>query len=217
SDLAGGLLGDIDLRLPFWVAAALALGNFAYGLFVLPESLPPERRTSRVDWGHANPLGALVLLRRYPQVLGLAAGVLLHALAHYVFPAVVVLLADYSYGWGIREVGYVLAAVGVCTAIVQAGLIGRIVAAIGERRALLLGQAAGLAGFPLYAFAPSGIWFLVGIPVIAFWGLANPSLQALATRQVGPEAQGRLQGAFMSLASLAGVVAPVVFSQVFAA
>lgn len=215
--VAGGLLGDIDLRLPFWVAAGLALANFAYGLFVLPESLPAERRTAKVDWSHANPLGALVLLKRYPQVLGLAAVILLDALAHYVFPSVFVLFADHAYDWGIREVGYVLAAVGICTAIVQAGLIGRIVAAVGERRALLIGQCAGLAGFALYSFAPSGMWFLAGIPVMAFWGLANPSLQALATRQVGPDAQGRLQGAFMSLASLAGIVAPGVFSQVFAA
>ena len=125
-------------------------------------------------------------------------------------------LADFRYGWGIREVGYVLATVGICTAIVQAGLIGRIVKAVGERRALLIGQAAGLAGFLLYAFAGQGWLFLVGIPVMAFWGLANPAVQALATRDVDPSEQGRLQGAFMSLASLCGVFAPLMYAGVFA-
>ncbi|TNJ33295.1 MFS transporter [Arenimonas terrae] len=215
--VVGGLLGDIDLRAPFWAASVLALANFVYGWFVLPESLPPEKRSPRFDWSHANPIGSLVLIKRYPHVLGLAAVIMLDNLAHYVFPSVFVLYADYRYDWGIKEVGYVLAAVGICTAIVQAGLIGRLVKALGERRALLVGQACGLAGFTLYAFAPSGWMFLAGIPVMAFWGLANPAVQALATRQVDPAEQGRLQGAFMSLASLAGVAAPVMFTGVFAA
>ena len=212
----GGLLGGIDLRAPFWGAAVLALANFLYGWFVLPESLPVARRTPTFDWSHANPVGALVLLRRYPQVFGLAAVIFLDHLAHYVFPSTFVLFADVRYGWGITEVGYVLAAVGICTAIVQAGLIGKIVKAVGERRALLIGQTAGLAGFLLYAFAGQGWLFLAGIPVMAFWGLANPSVQALATRDVDPSEQGRLQGAFMSLGSLAGIFAPMLFATVFA-
>jgi DHA1 family tetracycline resistance protein-like MFS transporter len=214
--VVGGLLGDIDVRAPFWAAAALALANFLYGLFVLPESLPVEKRTRRFDWTHANPVGSLLLLRRYPQVFALAAVVFLDALAHYVFPSVFVLFADVRFGWGIKQVGYALAAVGLCTAIVQAGLIGRIVRALGERRALLIGQGAGLAGFLLYAFAGEGWVFLLGIPVMAFWGLANPSVQALATRAVGAGEQGRLQGAFMSLASLCGVFAPLMYASVFA-
>ncbi|KFN50700.1 TCR/Tet family MFS transporter [Arenimonas composti] len=214
--VVGGVLGDIDVRAPFWAAAALALANFLYGLFVLPESLPVEKRTPRFDWAHANPVGALVLLRRYPQVFGLAAVIFLDSLAHYVFPSVFVLFADVRFDWGIKQVGYVLAGVGLCTAIVQAGLIGRIVKAVGERRALLIGQSAGLAGFLLYAFAGEGWLFLLGIPVMAFWGLANPSVQALATRAVGADEQGRLQGAFMSLASLCGVFAPLMYASVFA-
>ncbi|MFY2763982.1 TCR/Tet family MFS transporter [Arenimonas sp. MALMAid1274] len=214
--VAGGLLGDIDLRAPFWAASALALANFLYGYFVLPESLPPERRSPKFDWAHANPVGSVLMIRRYPQVFGLAAVILLDNLAHYVFPTVFVLFAAYRYDWGTKEVGYVLALVGICTALVQAGLTGRIVKAIGERRALLVGQACGLAGFLVYAFAPTGAWFLAGIPVMAFWGLANPAVQALATARVGPDEQGRLQGAFMSLGSLSGVFAPMIFATVFA-
>ena len=213
--LLGGWLGEVHLRLPFWFAAGLALLNFCYGLFVLPESLPPEKRARKFDWSHANPLGSLVLLKRYPQVFGLAAVVFIANLAHYVYPSIFVLFADYQYQWGPREVGWVLAAVGVCSVIVQAGLVGRIVHAIGERRALLLGLSCGMLGFGIYGFADSGWIFLVGLPISAIWGLAAPSTQALITRQVGPEVQGRIQGALMSLVSMAGIIGPGVFAGSF--
>jgi DHA1 family tetracycline resistance protein-like MFS transporter len=213
--LLGGWLGDIHLRLPFWFAAGLALLNFCYGLFVLPESLPPEKRARTFDWSHANPLGSIVLLRRYPQVFGLAAVVFIANLAHYVYPSIFVLFADYMYQWGPREVGWVLAAVGVCSVIVQAGLVGRVVHAIGERRALLLGLSCGLVGFGIYGFADAGWMFLVGIPISAIWGLAAPSTQALITRQVGADVQGRIQGALMSLVSMAGIIGPGIFAGSF--
>ena len=214
--LIGGWLGGIDLRLPFWFAAGLALLNFLYGWFVLPESLPPERRSPRFDAAHANPFGALVLLRAYPQVFGLAAVVFLANLAHYVYPSIFVLFADYRYQWGPREVSWVLAAVGVLSIIVNVGLVGRTVRAIGERRTLLLGLACGVAGFVIYGLADHGWLFLVGLPVSALWALAAPATQALITRQVGPEVQGRIQGALMSLTSLAGIAGPLVFANVFA-
>ncbi len=214
--LIGGWLGGIDLRLPFWFAAGLALLNFLYGWFVLPESLPPERRSPRFDTAHANPFGALVLLRAYPQVFGLAAVVFLANLAHYVYPSIFVLFADYRYQWGPREVSWVLAAVGVLSIIVNVGLVGRTVRAIGERRTLLLGLACGVAGFVIYGLAGHGWLFLVGLPVSALWALAAPATQALITRQVGPEVQGRIQGALMSLTSLAGIAGPLVFANVFA-
>jgi len=116
----GGFLSGYGVRAPFWGAAVLALCNFAYGLFVLPESLPPEKRSKRIDWSHANPFGALLRLRRYPQVLGLAVVTFLWNLAHYVLPAIFVLYADYRYQWGARSVGYVLGGVGLCGAIVPA-------------------------------------------------------------------------------------------------
>ncbi|MCJ0826249.1 TCR/Tet family MFS transporter [Luteimonas sp. 50] len=213
--LLGGWLGDVHLRLPFWFAAGLALLNFCYGLLVLPESLPPEKRAAKFDWSHANPLGSIGLLKRYPQVFGLAAVVFIANLAHYVYPSIFVLFADYRYGWGPREVGWVLAAVGVCSVIVQAGVVGRVVAALGERRALLLGLSCGLLGFGIYGFADVGWMFLVGIPISAIWGLAAPSTQALITRQVGSDVQGRIQGALMSLVSMAGIIGPGIFAGSF--
>jgi MFS transporter, DHA1 family, tetracycline resistance protein len=212
----GGFLGGIDLRFPFWAAAALALANFLYGYFVLPESLPPEKRTTRFDWSHANPLGSLILLRRYRQVFGLAAVVLLTNLAHYVLQSVFVLYADYRFDWGPQQVGYTLALVGVCNAFTQAWLVGKLVPRIGERRTLLAGLVFGAAGFATMALAPTPTIFLVGIPMLALWGIAGPSTQALMTRQVDPREQGRLQGAVSSLASLAGIFGPAIFTQIFA-
>ncbi|HEY6894532.1 MAG TPA: TCR/Tet family MFS transporter [Rhodanobacteraceae bacterium] len=213
----GGFLGEIDTRLPFKAAVVLCLTNFVYGLFVLPESLPPERRTPRFDWAHANPLGALKLLRRYPQVLGLISVLFLLAFAHMVYPSTFVLYADYRFGWGPQMVGYTLAAVGVLAAIVQGGLIKKIVTALGERRTLLLGLGCGTLGFALYGLAPSGPWFWAAMPIAALWGIAQPAAQAIMTRQVDPTEQGRLQGAVASLSSVAGIFAPTVFTRAFAA
>src|SRR5690606_26387150 len=214
--MLGGWLGRIDLRLPFWFAAGLALLNSLYRLFVLPESLPPERRTARFELAHANPLGALRLLRRYPQVLGLAAVVLLANLAHYVYPSVFVLFADYRFGWGPTEVGWVLAAVGVMSIIVNAGLVGWVVRTLGERRTLLLGLGCGVVGFGIYGIAGTPWLLLAGLPVSALWALASPATQALITREVGSEVQGRVQGALMSLVSLAGIIGPLLFANTFA-
>ena len=213
--LIGGVLGDIDLRLPFWFAAGLALLNFCYGLFVLPESLGVEQRAPKFDWSHANPFGSMKLLARYPQVFGLATVVFIANLAHYVYPSVFVLYADYRYDWGQREVGYVLALVGVLSVIVNVVLVGKAVQRLGERRALLGSLLCGAAGFAIYGYAFVGWIFLVGLPISALWAISAPATQALITRQVGPDVQGRIQGALMSLTSMAGIVGPAVFAGSF--
>jgi DHA1 family tetracycline resistance protein-like MFS transporter len=213
--LVGGVLGDVDIRLPFVFASGLALVNFAYGWFVLPESLPPARRSARFDWSHANPFGSIVLLASYPQVFALAAVVFLANLAHYVYPSVFVLFADYRYGWDQKHVGYVLAAVGVLSIVVNVVLVGRFVARLGERRTLLVGLACGVVGFAVYGAADVGWIFLVGLPISALWGVAAPATQALITREVGPAVQGRIQGALMRRIALAGVFGPAIFSGSF--
>lgn len=212
----GGYLSTFNLRAPFWFAAGLATLNFLYGWFVLPESLPKEKRTARFDWAHANPVGSLVLLKKYPQVFGLAAVVFLANFAHYVYPSVFVLFAEYQYQWTNQQVGWVLAIVGVCSVIVQAGLMGPLVKKLGERRTLLFGLACGVVGFVIYGSAEAGWMFLVGLPISALWGVAGPASQSLITRQVDASAQGRVQGALMSLISLAGVFAPLAFAGTFA-
>ncbi len=213
--LVGGVLGDVDPRLPFWFAAGLALLNFAYGLFVLPESLPKEKRTPAFDWSHAKPMGGVKLLREYPRIWGLVAVVFIANFAHYVYPSTFVLFADAAYGWKEKQAGYVLALVGALGVVVNVALIGRLVKALGERRALLLGLACGTVGFLVYGLASKGWMFLLGLPISALWAIAAPATQALITRQVPAEMQGRIQGSLSSLVSLAGIFAPAMFAGAF--
>jgi MFS transporter, DHA1 family, tetracycline resistance protein len=211
----GGLLGSIDPRLPFWAAAVASLLNAAYGFFVLPESLPPERRRP-FEWRRANPVGALNFLRAHREVGGLAGAAFLSNVAHAVLPAVFVLYAGYRYGWDEKTVGLSLAAVGASSALVQGLLVGPLVRRFGERNVLLAGLLAGAAGFGIYAFAPNGWIFLAGIPVVALWGLAGPTAQGLMTRHVGPGMQGELQGAMGSVQGVATIIGPLVFATTFA-
>jgi MFS transporter, DHA1 family, tetracycline resistance protein len=212
----GGLLAGISPRMPFWTAAALTLANVVYGVFVLPESLARDKRAP-VDLARANPIGSLGLLASRPGLLGLAAVQFLYYFAHYVLPSTFVLYAGYRYHWSPREVGLTLTLVGVCTALVQGLLIGRIVQAVGERNAALLGLLAGAIAFAGYASAPTGYWFLAAVPVGAFMGLYGPAAQALMSARVGPSEQGRLQGANSSVMGLVGLMAPLLFPFVFAA
>ncbi len=212
----GGFLGHLWIRLPFWVAAALCLVNFCYGYFVLPESLPKERRAPRFDWRHANPLGSVLLLKRYPQVLGLAAVFFLLALAQFSINSTYVLYTDFRYGWGPQTVGYTLALVGVLTGVVQAVLVRRFIPKLGERRMIITGLALVTVGYLVFGFAPEAWIFLSGIPFLCLGGLAGPPAQSLITHQVDPAEQGRLQGALTSLQSLAGIFGPALFANLFA-
>jgi MFS transporter, DHA1 family, tetracycline resistance protein len=211
----GGLAGNVDPRLPFWIAAALSLANTLYGLFVLPESLPPERRAS-FGWQRANPLGSLALLRAQPQLLGLATVHFLGQLAHASLPNIAVLYMMYRYGWDERAVGFTMAAVGVCAMVVQGALIGPAVARFGERAALLAGLVFGVAGFAAFGLAATGAGFLTGIPLLALWGFASPSLFGLMSRRVGTSEQGRLQGANASITGVANLIGPGLFAQTLA-
>jgi MFS transporter, DHA1 family, tetracycline resistance protein len=212
----GGVLGRVGPRLPFWVAAAFSLTNAMYGLFVLPESLPADRRAA-FSWRRANPVGSVRLLGAHPRLAWFGGMHFLYYLAHASLPTVFVLYADYRYGWDSQAVGYTLAAVGVSFAVVQGGLVGPIVGGLGERRSLVLGLCAGAIGFTIYGLASTGRWFLLGIPIMALWGLYGPSAQSLMTRRVSPSEQGQLQGALSSVIGVANVISPFLFSGIFAA
>ncbi|WP_309091987.1 TCR/Tet family MFS transporter [Phenylobacterium sp.] len=212
----GGWLGETDLRLPFIAAAALTFVNWLYGVFILPESLPAERRATRFDWRKANPLGSLTLLRAHRGLLPLAGVGFLFQLAHVVLPTIFVLYLGYRYGWTPKVLGSIFLATGVSGVIVQALLVGRIVRAVGERKAVLIGTAAGAVGFAWYAAAPTGALYLVGIPIFAFTGLIVPGLQGLMTQRVAPQEQGQLQGANQSLTGLASIFGPIIFGETFA-
>jgi DHA1 family tetracycline resistance protein-like MFS transporter len=211
----GGWLGAIDPRWPFWGAGALSLLNACYGFFVLRESLPPARRMA-FSWRRANPVGSLVLLRSHRELFGLSAVAFLGYLAHAVLPSTAVLYLSYRYGWGTGMVGMVMAAVGLAAMIVQGGLVRPITARVGERATLLIGSLSGALGFFVYGFAPRGWIYCLGIPFMAFWGLAGPATQALMSRRVSGSEQGQLQGALASINGMTGLIGPMLFSQIFA-
>ncbi len=211
----GGLLGHYSLRAPFWAAAALSLANFLYGLFVLPESLPPEKR-AKSAWHMANPLGSLTLLRSNIELSWLAVVNTFNYLAHQSLPSVFVLYSEYRYGWTTRGVGLALAAVGVCAAAVSGGMVGPYVKKFGERWSMISGLLFGVIGFAGMALAPKSWAMFAAIPFIALWGVAGPAMQSLMSQHVDPSSQGKLQGAINSLRALTGMVGPLVFTQVFA-
>jgi DHA1 family tetracycline resistance protein-like MFS transporter len=197
------------------VSAGLCLTNALYGLFVLPESLPLERR-SRFSWKRANPVGSLRLLRSHPELFALASVTFLYYMAHEVLPSTFVLYTSYRYDWNPQTVGLTLALVGICTAIVSGTLIGPIVKTIGERRAALTGLTFGATAFAVFGLAPTGLAFLAGIPIMAFASIYAPSAQGLMTRRVLPTEQGQLQGAMMGLRGLSGLISPGMFTFTFA-
>lgn len=212
--LIGGLLGDWSPRAPFWAAAALSGVAFLYGLFVLPESLPASKRMA-FSWRRANPVGALHLLRRHPELTGLASINFLLWFAHHVFTAVFVLYAAYRYGWGPFEVGVLLAVTGVLDMIVQGLITGRLVAKLGDSRVMVVGLIGGAVGLAGMGAAPSGFWFVAAMFPNALWGLSMPTLQSLMTRQVGEDEQGQLQGANSTVQSIAGIISPLFFGWVY--
>jgi DHA1 family tetracycline resistance protein-like MFS transporter len=211
----GGLLGDADPRLPFWVAAGLSFANTMYGLLILPESLPRDRRAP-FRWKSANPIGALRLLRSDRILAGLSVVTFFTQLAHAVLPSTFVLYATYRYGWDAKTVGLTLAMVGICAMLVQGAGIGPIMRIFGERRSLLLGLVCGAAGFLIFAVAPTGPLSWLGIPVMSLWGVSGAAIQSFMTKRVAPDQQGQLQGANSSVQSISQLLGPSVFTLTFA-
>jgi MFS transporter, DHA1 family, tetracycline resistance protein len=211
----GGLLGDADPRLPFWVAAGLSFANTIYGLLILPESLPRDRRAP-FRWKSANPIGALNLLRSKRILAGLSLVNFFTQLAHAVLPSTFVLYATYRYGWDSKTVGVTLAMVGICAMLVQGAGIGPIIRLFGERLALVLGLVCGAAGFLIFAVAPTGPLSWLGIPVMSLWGVSGAAIQSLMTKEVAADQQGQLQGASSSVQSVSQLLGPFLFTLTFA-
>lgn len=212
--LLGGLLGSWMLRLPFFVAAGLTLANAAWGFFVLPESLSPENRRP-FSWARANPFGTLRTLGRYPLVWAMTATAFLFNLGQRAVESTWVLSTAHRYGWTPRDAGLSLAIVGVAAAVVQGGLIRRIIPAIGERRAFVAGGLVSVAVFTAYAFAPTGLITYLILPFGALGGIAGPAVQSMLSRSVPPNEQGMLQGGLVSLTALTQIIGPPVATGLF--
>ena len=210
----GGLLGTFGPRMPFYVAAGLALANALYGFFIIPETLKPENRRP-FSWARANTLGAFAHLRSVPSALVLAAILFFHQMAHFVLPSVWSFYVIEKFQWTTAEVGYSLGAAGIFMVIVQGGLIGKVIAKIGSERAAYAGLVFAALGYVGYAFAPNGQIIYVFLGVASFAGLAAPSISAIITTAVPANAQGELQGALSSLSGIAAIIAPILMTSAF--
>jgi DHA1 family tetracycline resistance protein-like MFS transporter len=210
----GGEIGHYGVRLPFFVSAGLAAANALYGLIVLKESLPPDHRRNFEFW-RANPLGALLVLKRYPVVLPLCGVLILMRLAHDANPTVFSYYTMLKFGWGPRDVGRALMAVGAVTALAYATL-PRLTKRIGEDRAVYIGLAGGAASFFGYAIASQGWMIYAFLVPFGLVSLVMPSINAILARAVGPKSQGELQGALTSGGSLTSVFAPLILGNLFA-
>jgi DHA1 family tetracycline resistance protein-like MFS transporter len=212
----GGSLGLINLRVPFMAAAALALANGLYGYFILPESLPLDRRMPKFQWAKANPVASLRFLREHGSLSGLAAIYFLFMLSQSVWPNVFVLYAGYRFHWNTATIGLVLMINGGSGIISQIFLVGPVVRRVGERGALLIGASAGVMALIITGLAPVGWVYFLGLP---FWAVSNflqAGLMGLMSRRVGPSEQGRLQGSNQSLQGITSILGPVLYGATFA-
>lgn len=211
----GGLLSGFGLRAPFYAAAALTLLNWLYGYFILPESLSLDHRRP-FDWKRANPLGALLHLRRYPAISGLIFSLVLVYLAAHAVQSNWNYFTVYRFNWTPKTVGISLAVVGALIALVQAGLIRIITPKIGNERSIYFGLGLYAIGLFLFAFATQSWMMFVFLIPYCLGGIAGPSLQATMTGHVPPNEQGELQGALTSLMSVTSIVGPPLMTNLFA-
>jgi MFS transporter, DHA1 family, tetracycline resistance protein len=205
----GGLLGNANPRLPYFVAAGLSFLNFCYGAIVLPESLPRAMR-SPFSWARANPFSAIINIARIRAVGPLVAVITLVNLASFILRSTWVLYTSFRFGWTPRDNGIALSAVGICAVVVQGGLMGPILKKLGEVRSVLIGTASGAVAYFLFGMVRHG-WMLYPIVFADFMSnVTNPALQGLISRNVDAKEQGVTMGAINGIASVMLVIAPLI-------
>jgi DHA1 family tetracycline resistance protein-like MFS transporter len=211
----GGVLGQYGARLPFVVAAVLALLNALYGYFVLPESLSKENRRA-FSWKRANPLGSLLQLKKYPSLGGLIGALVLVYIAAHAVQSTWTFINIEKFQWSEAMIGYSLGMVGLLVAIVQGGLMRFINPKLGNEKSVYVGLALYALGLFLFAFASKTWMMFVFLIPYCLGGIAGPALQSIISGQVPSNEQGELQGALTSLMSLTSIIGPLVMTNLFA-
>lgn len=212
--MLGGILGHYGVRIPFFVAAGLALVNWLYGYFVLPESLSHDHR--RVfEWKRANPLGTLINMKRHKELTILFISVFLLNIASHAVQSTWTFYTMEKFNWDTRMVGYSLAFVGLMVGLVQGVLIRIIIPKIGQKRSIYIGFCMNFIGLNLFAFATQG-WMLFPFLILYSLGaIAGPAIQSIISGHVSPGEQGELQGALTSLISLGAIIGPLIMTNIF--
>lgn len=212
--IIGGLGATYGVEVPFYIAGVLSLLNFLYGIFVLPESLPKEKRR-KVKWANANPIASLRKLRNHKSMFGLILAYFLLYIAAHALQSTWNFYTMYKFEWTIKQVGYSLAVVGVLVAIVQGGLVGIVVKKLGQRRTVVFGFILWFVGMTLFAFAPTGIWLMIFLVPYVLGGVASPTITGIMSNQVPETEQGELQGSLTSLMSVSSIIGPVLMTTLF--
>jgi DHA1 family tetracycline resistance protein-like MFS transporter len=212
----GGLLSPYGLRLPYFAATGLCLLNWLYGFFVLPESLPVNRR-SEIDFAKANPFAALIGLTKIRGIGNLVWVVVLTAFPQFLLQSTWVLYTTFRFGWGPRENGFSLFIVGIAAAVGQTVLLGLLLRRLGDVRTALTGLASSTIAYVLYGLATQG-WMLYAVILANLCGFAaGPALQGIVSKAVDPRHQGITLGSLNSISSIMSVVAPLVGAPILAA
>ena len=212
--MLGGLLGGFGPRIPFYAAAALALINWVYGYFVLPESLSKENRRP-FEWKRANPVGSLLHLKKYPAIGGLAVSIFLVYLAAHAIMSNWSYFTMYRFGWNEKMVGISLAVVGLLVATVQGGLTRIINPRFGNEKTLYTGLALYAIGMLLFGLATQSWMMFIFLIPYCLGGIAQPALQSVMAGHVPANVQGELQGTVTSLMSLAAIIGPLLMNNLF--
>ncbi|MFZ9172120.1 MAG: TCR/Tet family MFS transporter [Sediminibacterium sp.] len=213
--MIGGLLGEMGPRIPFLVAAGLALLNAAYGYFVLPESLDVSNRRA-FDWKRANPISSLKNLSRFPAVAGLIISFFLIYVASHAVQSNWSYFNIEKFKWSPKMIGISLAVVGVLVSLVQ-GLLVRVVnPKIGNEKSVYVGLGLYTIGLVLFGLASQSWMMFVFLIPYCLGGISGPGLQAIISGSVPANEQGELQGSLTSIMSITSIVGPLVMSNLFA-
>lgn len=210
----GGIFSEWGIRVPFIVAAVLSLLNWLYGFFILPESLDKKNRR-RFEWKRANPIGAVLHIRRYPAILSLIFAVLLLYISGHAAQSTWTFYTMEKFAWDEKTVGYSLGVVGIMLALVQGGLIRVVIPKVGQVKALYIGLVMYIIGFILFAYATESWMMFVFIIPYCLGGISGPAIQGIIANKVAANEQGELQGIMAAMMSMASIIGPLLMTNLF--
>jgi len=212
--LIGGLLAEFGIRMPFIVAGILALMNAAFGFFVLPETLPNNKRR-KFEWRRANPFNALMRIKNLPMIGNMMFVVLIYSTASNVYPSIWSFFTIERFGWDTKMVATSLAFYGICAATVQVVVLGAMIRKFGVERTSTIGMIISIGALIFLSVIDSTLLIFLGMPICALGAVVSPALQGMMADQVDDDSQGELQGVFASVVAISAILSPLIMSFTF--